>query len=163
MTFERILVLSVNPNTISVAAGNTATATIRGGIAPYSIKASDWGSYTPVSTASVNGSTITITASNIGSNAFTVTDKNNSKATITVKVPSVSNTITVPVGKTVTLYTGGLGWFFASEPEMAPVAEASINGEAHILTIRGFNKGTGRFAVYMSNADALLYITVIVI
>lgn len=84
--------LTANPSSISVQAGQQATATISGGTQPYSIQTAP---NTAIATATIAGATLTVAGVAAGSTSVTLRDS------------SGANTVTVPI--TVTT-TGGGGY-----------------------------------------------------
>ncbi|MBF0554570.1 MAG: hypothetical protein HQK96_08465 [Nitrospirae bacterium] len=100
---------TVNPNSVSVVAGKTINSTVSGGTSPYAVTSSN----TKVATASISGSTVTITGVAQGSATVTVTDKNNLSASIAV---TVTQSFALSVTKsgtgtgTITASPGTLNW-----------------------------------------------------
>ena len=85
-------ILKFKPEKVEVASGKTATVAIEGGIAPFVAISTD----SKVATASVSGSTITVTGVKNGNALIKVTDKNKFTGRFAVTVKDTpANTLSV--------------------------------------------------------------------
>jgi len=74
--------LKLSPSALTVEAGKTATATVKGGTAPFTARTSN----NDIAEATALADTITVTGKKKGQAFVTVTDKNNLTGRITVSV-----------------------------------------------------------------------------
>jgi hypothetical protein len=98
------IVLVVDPTTLTVPFGGTATAAVSGGVSPYDVSSNN----PSVATASVNGNTVTVTGEGEGSTTINVTDNDSPSQSATI---SVEVTI-VPIAvnpDTMSIDVGGIG------------------------------------------------------
>ena len=78
--------LKVSPNSLTIEEGETGTATISGGTAPYTVETTTGSNIT--SSLGLDGVTVTVatTEQSSESGVVTVTDANNNTVTITITV-----------------------------------------------------------------------------
>ena len=140
--------LKFDPANVAVAPGATATVTINGGTAPYTVASSD----DKIATASVNDNTITITGVEEGTTTIVVTDAKSLKGEIAVSVsglgfdkPALS--IDVDADETVTV-TGGESPYIATV-ENQEIATASVTDDK--VVVKGLKAGTTSITVTDKN------------
>lgn len=132
--------LKFNSAKVEFATGKTATVTVSGGAAPYTVLSSD----AKIATVTVNQSTITITGVKNGSAKITVTDKNKISGQIAVLVKNMldfdKNAVTVGVGKEeVVTIKGGAAPYTATSKD-SKIAIASVKDGT--VTVKGVKAGT---------------------
>jgi hypothetical protein len=116
--------LNLNPSNISISIGQTAQVIVTGGIGPYSTFYDGANKVT----ASVVGTTITVSGVSLGNTSVTVCGVSGGCAPINVTVtqgttPTSAITINIPlaVGQTLTLpLSGGSGAFYIATPISSP-------------------------------------------
>lgn len=140
--------LKFDPANVAVAPGATATVTINGGTAPYTVASSD----DKIATASVNDNTITITGVEEGTTTIVVTDAKSLKGEIAVSVsglgfdkPDLS--IDVDAEETVTI-TGGESPYIATV-ENQEIATTSVTDDK--IVVKGLKAGTTSITVTDKN------------
>jgi hypothetical protein len=139
--------LFLNPSNVSVSIGQTTQVTVSGGTSPYNI----FYDGTNKVTASISGTTITITGVSLGNTSVTVCGVNGGCTPINVTViqgttPTSAITINIPltVGQTLALpLSGGSGTFYISTPISSPFnATISLNKLYIVGTAIGSNTVT---------------------
>jgi len=141
--FEIASSLNVNPSTVGISASQTSDCIISGGTSPYSASSSD----ISVATASLSGSTLSVTAVGSGSTTITVKDSASGSATISVTVIgsslSVSPTsLSVTAGATDNCtISGGTSPYSASSSDIS-VATPSLSGSTLSVTAVGAGSAT---------------------
>ena len=145
--------LSVSPTNLSLSTGTTNTCAISGGIAPYGVVSSN----TTVATATISGSTLSVTGVAAGPATITVSDSDAGSVTVAVAVTpalSVSPTsLSLTAGGTASscAISGGTAPYTAASSDTT-VATVSINGS--LLTVTGVSAGTTTITVRDSDADS---------
>lgn len=132
-----------NPEKVEVAPGKTATVSIKGGTAPYTVVSSD----AKIATATVSGSTITVSGVKDGNAFINVTDKNKltGKFTVTVTaaaankltVDKASVNVGVKKSETVTVSNGTAP--YAATSKDTKIATVSVKDSK--ITITGVKAG----------------------
>lgn len=139
--------LKFKPEKVEVEVGKTATVTVSGGTAPYTVVSSDG----KIASAKADKSTITITGVKNGSATIMVTDKNKNSGKITVTVKAVSGldfdkkSVTVNVGKEDIVTIKGGTAPYTAESKDSKIATASVKDGK--VTIKGVKAGTTTITV----------------
>ncbi|MBF0459631.1 MAG: fibronectin type III domain-containing protein [Nitrospirae bacterium] len=151
--------ISLTPASLALTAGASDTVTVSGGQAPYSATSAS----SQIATASVSGTTVTITGVATGTTSIIVQDNTGSSATVSVTV----STATVPGAPTITAVAVGNGQVTLSFSAPSSNGGSAITkytatsspdnvtatGTASPITVTGLTNGTAyTFTVKAANA-----------
>ncbi|MFZ6654245.1 beta strand repeat-containing protein [Undibacterium sp. TJN19] len=125
-------------NSVNVGVGAAATFTVGGGNGPYTVGSSN----NAVGTASISGTTLTITGLSVGSTNVVVRDASQGIVTITVTVGSTAQLFTsaptalvVPVGGSSPTFTiGGGSQIYTATSGNTQIATVGINGNKFVIS-----------------------------
>jgi len=159
------IAITFSPAAVEVTEGSAITASIVSGEAPFTVSSTD----DAKASATVDGSTITITGKATGAAAIKVTGKDNATANLAVAIkakdvnaPTLSPTaleVEVDFEATVTI-SGGTAPFTATSSDtkiaMATVSGTTvtvkgIDGGTALVTVKGADNGTATFAVNVND------------
>lgn len=150
--------LMFNPTDVAVAPGATASVTVSGGTAPFTIASSD----AKIATASVDDNTINITGVDEGTTTIVVNDAKNLKGEIAVSVSGLGFdkpdlTIEIDAEETI-IITGGESPYVATV-ENQEIATATVTDDK--VVVKGLKSGTTSIAVTDKNTKTgTLFVTV---
>ncbi|MFZ6721559.1 beta strand repeat-containing protein [Undibacterium sp. Ji49W] len=145
-----VVVGSIDPlfttaaSSINVGVGAAATYKVGGGNGPYSVGSSN----NAVGTASISGTTLTITGASVGTTTVVVRDASIGTVSISVTVGSTANlftsapaSLTVGIGTTSPTFSiGGGSQIYTATSGNTQIATVGINGNKFVVT--GVTPGT---------------------
>lgn len=144
--------LKFNPANVAVAPGATATATVSGGTAPFTVVSSD----AKIATAKADKSTITVTGVKEGTATIIVTDAKQVKGKLAVTVKNAAagldfdkKSVSVAVGKEETVTVKGGTKPFTATSKDAKIATVSVKDDK--IIIKGVKAGTTSVTVTDKN------------
>lgn len=140
--------LKFNPANVAVAPSATATVTVSGGTAPFTVASSD----DKIATAKAENSTITVTGVEEGTATITVTDAKQIKGKFSVTVKNAAagldfdkKSVSVAVGKEETVTVKGGTKPFTATAKDTKIATVTVTDDK--ITIKGVNAGTTSITV----------------
>lgn len=141
--------LKFDPANVAVAPSATATVTVSGGTAPFTVASSD----DKIATASVNDNIITITGVEEGTTTIVVTDAKQIKGkfVVTVKKSAEASldfdkkSVSVAVGKEETVTVKGGTKPFSATAKDTKIATVTVKDDK--ITIKGVKAGTTSITV----------------
>lgn len=141
--------LKFNPANVAVAPSATATVTVSGGTAPFTVASSD----DKIATAKAENSTITVTGVEEGTATITVTDAKQIKGKFSVTVKKSAEagldfdkkSVSVAVGKEETVTVKGGTKPFTAKAKDTRIATVTVTDDK--ITIKGVNAGTTSITV----------------
>ena len=167
---RKTTITATNTNVTAYVGGANQTVTISGTYAgAFSIETGPNSAY---ATASLSGSTLTITPKAAGKTSVTVKEANgNQKVTININVirstiTATSTSVTAYVNgsnRTVTINGTSLGALSISKQPTSSVATASLNTSSKVLTITPKGSGTTSVTVKEANGNATVTINITVL
>jgi len=137
--------LEVDPTSLNLAPGDTPTATISGGISPYTVSSNN----PSAATATVSGDTVTVSGIADGSATITISDSASDSVTISVTVATAlvvnPESLEIPAGGvgTATISGGTSPYSVSSSNES--VATAVLDGT--IVTVHGVSNGAATITI----------------
>lgn len=142
--------LICDPAEVVIAPDNTASVTVSGGSAPYTVTSSD----EAVATAVVDENTVTITGITEGTATITVTDANQLSGVITVTVTTEGlefdkNDLSINVDSEETVTVSGGESPYTATVENEEIATATVADD--IITVKGLKAGTTTITVTDKN------------
>ncbi len=140
--------LKFNPANVAVAPSATATVTVSGGTAPFTVASSD----AKIATAKAENSTITVTGVKEGTATITVTDAKQIKGKFAVTVKNAAagldfdkKSVSVAVGKEETVTVKGGTKPFTATAKDTKIATVTVKDDK--ITIKGVKAGTTSITV----------------
>lgn len=141
--------LKFDPANVAVAPSATATVTVSGGTAPFTVASSD----DKIATAKTENSTITVTGVKEGTATITVTDAKQIKGKFAANVKKSAetgldfdkNSVSLPVGKEETVTVKGGTEPFTATAKDTKIATVTVKDDK--ITIKGVKAGTTSITV----------------
>ncbi|HBG42827.1 MAG TPA: hypothetical protein DDZ96_00715 [Porphyromonadaceae bacterium] len=140
--------LTLNPSSVEVEIAKTVDVAVSGGTSPYTVTPTD----KTTAELTVSGSKISVKGVKAGKATFTVKDKDNNSATLSVTVKDAAVLKFTPAkvekleeGKTVEVTVAGGEAPYAAEPKDKTVATATVTDAK--ITVTGVKAGTTEITV----------------